>query len=177
MLQENKENCAESLQIPDFPLLNGLGIMEHDRFEQNKVLFIIGMIALVVGLSFLLFSFYILPAALWNWNYDVPEFVFIWRENLKESYTMSEVGAGGVVFLIVLLPAIIAGIISYFISNAIDNRIHGIVNEEMDEESMVNLRQDVKETFSFGGKLIILIILAVVALWFFEWLMAVPIID
>lgn len=147
--------------------------MEQDRYEQNKVLFIIGMISMITSLSLFVFAFYILPMLIWNWGYDVPDFIFMWRENLRQSYSYSEAWAGFILFLIILIPAFITGVISHLISNTIDNQIHGIVKEKK-EGNKINVPEHVKESLGFSVKLIIILVLVVMALWFVEWLVAVP---
>lgn len=145
--------------------------MEHDRFGENKVMYIIGMVCMIISLSLFLFSIYILPVLLWNWSYSVPDYVIMWRENLRVYFGCSEFSAGGLLFLIMMVPALITGLVSHFISNAIDNQIYGIVKEEPEPVSTENKRAAFKESFSFSGKVIFLLVLVVLAVWFVEWIL------
>ncbi|KTD61803.1 hypothetical protein [Legionella spiritensis] len=147
--------------------------MEQDRFSQNKGLFIFGMVSLAACWGLVAFALYILPMLIWQWNYDVPEFLFTWRESLRESYAISEAAAGGFIVSLLLFLAIVTGYIAHYISNYIDKQIVGIVEEETPENTE-NISKEVKETFSFGGQLFILLVLVIVAVLFIHWLVAIP---
>ncbi|KTC93671.1 MULTISPECIES: hypothetical protein [Legionella] len=146
--------------------------MEQDRFQQNSKLFILGLVCLLACLSLFGFGFYILPYLLWNWNYDVPEFVLSMREWYKESYNFSDSGSAWMVFLTFIVPAIITGLISQYSSNHIDNEIYHL--NENKEERRTELKRDVQETLGFGLKIFFLIILVLVAVTLVEWLVAPP---
>lgn len=150
--------------------------MEHDRYERNKPLFVLGMITLLLSIILFAFVIYLLPALLWDWRYDVPEFVFIWREKLRTGYGITETAASGIFIVMVLIPAIVSGFISYMVSNKIDNQIHPMINDEPEQqESEVEAtREDIRETLSFSMKLLLLLILVILVVWFAEWLIARP---
>lgn len=144
--------------------------MEGDRFEQNSKLFIIGLICLLISLTLFAFGLYILPYLLWNWSYNVPEFVYYWREWFREYYDISEVSASWIMILIFIIPAIITGFISHLASNYIDNQIHGIEQEKTTK--LPEIKKNVQETLSFGFKILLLIILVLIAVAFVQWIVA-----
>ncbi|KTD20097.1 transmembrane protein [Legionella lansingensis] len=148
--------------------------MEYDRFQQNSVLFVIGIIALLLSLSLFTICFYIFPFLLFDWVYNVPEFVSIWREWLIEEYNYTITGASWVILLIFLVPAFICGYISYFISNYIDNRLYGIVPEETAKKKRVEIRKDIQETLVFVLKILGLVILVLIGISILQWIVAVP---
>lgn len=144
--------------------------MENDRYQQNSKLFVIGLICLLISLSLFAFGLYILPYLLWNWSYNVPEFVFVWREWLKETYNFSDSGASWSMILIFIIPAIITGFISHLASNRIDNQIYGVEQEK--STSMPEIKKDIRESLGFGFKIFLLIILVLVAVALVQWLVA-----
>ncbi|KTC86756.1 hypothetical protein [Legionella brunensis] len=148
--------------------------MEYDRFQQNSVLFVIGIITLLLSLSLFAFSFYILPFLLFDWVYDVPEFISIWREWLKEEYTFTDTGASWLILLIFIIPALIFGYISYLASNYIDNRLYNVVPKRAENERQGELKKDIQETLGFVLKILGAIILILVGISIIQWLLAVP---
>ncbi|WP_028388500.1 hypothetical protein [Legionella fairfieldensis] len=148
--------------------------MEHDRYEQNSKLFVIGLLCLLLSLTLLAFGLYILPYLLWNWRYDIPDFVLSWREWLKEYYNFTDSGASWLIFLVFFIPAIICGFISRWASNYIDNQINGIVPAPEPQKHREEIKRDLQESFGFGLKIFLLIILVLVAVTALEWLIASP---
>jgi hypothetical protein len=146
--------------------------MEIDRYQHNHKLFITSMICLVLSLSLFVFSFYILPNFIWDWDYDIPEFLYTWQAWFVDHYNFSDRGAKIIVFLICFIPALITGFISYLTSNRIDNEVLGLVPERLPGENEPS--HEIKETFSFTVRLIFIIILVLVVLFFVEWLLATP---
>lgn len=144
--------------------------MEKDRYQQNSKLFVIGLLCLLISLSLFAFGLYILPYLLWNLSYNVPEFVYTTREWLKEYYNFTESGASWTIILFFIIPALITGYISHLASNYIDNQIHGIEREKSTKIS--EIKKGVRETFEFGFKILLLIILVLIAVAFVQWLVA-----
>jgi hypothetical protein len=147
--------------------------MEYDRFQQNSILFIIGITALLISLSLFAFSFYIFPFLLWDWVYDVPAFVLVWREWLIEGHQFTHTGASWLVLLLFVTPALICGYVSYFASNYIDNRLYKFIPEKT-ALSKRKFRQDVQDTLVFLLKLLGLAILVLVIISIIQWISAVP---
>lgn len=141
--------------------------MEYDRYQQNSKLFVIGIICLLMSLALLAFGLYILPYLLWNWGYNVPEFVLSWREWLKEEYSYSDQVASWLVICVFLVPAIFCGYISQWISNYIDNQIYGIEKPSNSPEE----EMEVKKDLHFGLKIALLIILVLVLVALVQWLL------
>lgn len=146
--------------------------IDKERYQHNSKLFIISLICLVLSLCFFSFAFYILPNLLWDWDYDIPEFVYTLRQWVIDNYNFSEGHAKITVFLTFFIPALVTGFISYFTSNKIENEVLGITPEKMPGENEPS--REMKETFSFSLKLFLTIILVLIVLFFVEWLLATP---
>lgn len=128
--------------------------------NQNNKLFIFGIICLVISLGLLFFSLYILPYLIWEFNYDVPDFIITLISNYQDNY-YSLTASKTIVWLYFFIPAVFFGFVSYFVSNYIDKHTPELQNpeeEEQKQESNLN-RESLKESASLGGKLIAIIIL------------------
>ena len=146
--------------------------MEHDRYQENKALFIIGLISLIATVVLFAFSIYILPAMMWGWHYNIPEQLFIWREQLKTYYQISELYAGVILFLSFFVPALLMGFISYWTSNKIDNQIYR--SELYQPERMPGYSAGSEESLGLGLKIFILALLVIAGVLFMEWLITSP---
>ncbi|WP_419418656.1 hypothetical protein ACNVED_08820 [Legionella sp. D16C41] len=147
--------------------------MEFDRYQHNKILFIISMISLVICLSMFIFSLFILPNLIWHLNYDVPTFIFTWSENLKLHYNFTDRSAHVIVFLIFFLPAIFAAFIAYLTSNTIENELYGLTTTKNEFKSRA-LKNSFKETLLIILQLLIIIGLVIGAVYFMHWLISEP---
>ena len=146
--------------------------MEHDHYQQNGTVFIIGLVSLIFSLSLFGLAFYILPFLLWSWSYSVPGIVLFLREWYKDAYNFGDTGAAWLVFFTFMIPALICGYVSQYSSNYIDSQVYGITEKK--EEDKLEVRRDVQESISFGLKVFFLIVLVVLAVLFAEWLIAPP---
>lgn len=146
--------------------------MEPNRFKQNQGLFITSIVSLVISLSLFVFSLYILPHLMWNWYYDIPEFVLTSVASFQENYFFSEASAKIFSFLMFFVPALAIGFISYFTTKALDNKIYNISSAQPEYE--VPISASIKESFGFGAKLLIIAILVIIALLFLNWLITDP---
>ncbi len=90
-----------------------------EKSSNNKI-FIAGVICLVLSVSFLLFSIYIIPFLIWDMVYSVPDLVMEMISSLQDNYDYSSAGSKLVVWLLFFIPGLILGGISYYISNLID---------------------------------------------------------
>lgn len=93
--------------------------MSEESKSNNKI-FIVGVVCLVLSVSFLFFSLYIIPYLIWELHYDVPDFVAAAIVNVQDNYNYSGSTSKFIVWLLFLLPSLVMGLISYFISNRID---------------------------------------------------------
>ena len=149
--------------------------MEPDRYQQNSKLFIIGIVCLLLSLSLFAYSFYLLPHLLFGWVYDLPGFIFHWREWLKQKYNFSEVGAAWTIFLSFSIPALVCGYISYLTSNKVDNEIYGILPEDKEtEEERIQPTSAKEDGLGFGFKLTLAIILVLMLISLLQWLLTIP---
>lgn len=146
--------------------------MEADRYQKNRKLFILSMLSLIVSLSLFAFSFYVLPYLVFAWRYDIPEFIVNWQVWFTEGMGFAERKANVLIFFSCFIPALIAGYISYWSSNKIENEIYGITPKKPVDEK--NFGEEVKDTFSFGFRLSLIILLIVVGVFLLEWLITDP---
>lgn len=141
--------------------------MEPDRYQQNKKVFIIAMICLLACIALLFFSLYIMPSLLLNWIYDVPEFIFVWREWLKENYAMSILNANILIFLAFFIPGICAGILSRICSNSLDDKIFNVHKDTVLEQAEEG---DNQQTWSFTLHLLLILFCVVLIVFLIEWI-------
>jgi hypothetical protein len=145
--------------------------MEADRYQKNHTLFIIGIFSLVIGLSLLAFSLYLLPHLLFGWRYNAPEFIMFWREWLQSQYGYMEPAASKLIFLFFFGLAAIFGFIAYFTSNRLESEIFSTELEE------IKAREPVKSTpvmtqegLSLSLKIILIIIAVFIVSALIEWI-------
>lgn len=103
--------------------------MEADRYQQNHMLYIFGMICLSTSLAFLLFSFFTFPHLLFGWHYDVPEFITFWRVWLISNFAIGLKHASWIIAFILFIAGLLFGVGAYTASTRIDNAIYGINNK------------------------------------------------
>ncbi|KTD75072.1 hypothetical protein [Legionella waltersii] len=128
--------------------------------NQNDKLFILGIICLVLALGLLFFSLYILPYIIWEFNYDVPDFILTMINDYQGNYSYSQGSSKAIVWLYFFIPSLIFGYISYYISNYIDKNAQDLQNptEEESKEPTKN-KESLKESASLGIKLLSIIVL------------------
>lgn len=94
-------------------------VMSEESKSNNRI-FIVGVVCLVLSVSFLFFSLYIIPYLLWELHYDVPDFVAATIASVQNNYNYSSSTSKFIVWLLFLIPSLVMGFISYLISNRID---------------------------------------------------------
>jgi len=146
--------------------------MENDRYKQSPALYITGIISLVISLTLFAFTAYILPYLIFEWRYDIPEFIAHWHHGLQLKHAFSEAAASWLIFLFFFLLACLSGIVAYYASNHVDNAIYGIEPEpvEKPEEVRVELTEGTRLVF----KIIFLILVVIIAAIVFELLLYIP---
>lgn len=143
--------------------------MDKDRFDVNSKAFVISMVCLLLCLTLLAFSLYLLPYLIWNWNYDIPESIFIWHQWLKDQYNFSDSAVHFIIFLSFFIPAVITGYIAYRLSNEIDKEVLGLTTPETKIKTEV-AREQLNASMTLGFRLLIIILLIIAAVFLFEWL-------
>ncbi|QMT60254.1 hypothetical protein [Legionella sp. PC997] len=150
--------------------------MEQDRFSQNSKLYILGMICLVLCLGLLFYSLYLLPYLAWGLNYNVPEMVMTLLSSLQDDYNYTVGQSKLIVWLMFFVPSLITGLISYFVSNHIDNNLYKSElkpQEEQENPPSKQIGKEIKESAGFGLKILALMILIVMAIFFLQYLIQV----
>jgi p-aminobenzoyl-glutamate transporter AbgT len=137
--------------------------MEQDRFKMNSKLYVLGMICLVLSLGLFFLSLYILPYLIWQLHYKMPTFILDLLAKFEDDYNYSIRASRFIVWLLFFIPSLITGCISYFVSNYIDNQIYEPkANEFEDQVSSQEVGKEIKESASFGLKILGLMVLIVI---------------
>lgn len=147
--------------------------MEENRYQRDKPFFLIFMFSLIIGLSLLLLAIYIIPNIFWGMYYDVPDFIYTWREWFRAYYDIAEHRAGFIVFSIILIPALLSLLIAYISGNHVENEVQGFVTPKVERDPLVS--EDIKETTQFSLKLLSIIIGIIVLIFLFQWLVFGPV--
>ena len=144
--------------------------MEADRYQKNHKVFIIGLISLLIGLSGLALTLYLLPHLLFGWHYDTPEFIVFWRHWLQSEQGFTEAAASKLVLLFFFSLAVIFGAIAYFSSNRIDSEILSAELEapELPEQSR-ELKPSTREGLGLGLKILFLMAIIFMLAALLEW--------
>lgn len=143
--------------------------MERDRYQQNHLLFIIGMIALLIALSFMAFTAYVSPYLVFHWHYDIPDLIVRYQAWLIYTYQITDARARFYIFLFLFGQTVLFSFIAYLASNRIDDEIYGI--EHHHHLKMVKLTEDFKESIRLFGKILSIIILIVLLALLIDWLL------
>ena len=146
--------------------------MEPDRYQQNHLLYIFGMISFLISMGLILFSLFTLPHLLFGARYDVPEFIAFWRQFLVSNYGLSEIHASLFVTLLFVLSGLLFGLGAYYASTRIDNMIYGINNKK--KPAGMRLSSEIKESVHVFWKILALIALFYGVIFTFQWLLSVP---
>lgn len=148
--------------------------MEFDRYQKHHKLYLLGIICLLICLSLLFYSLYLMPFLLWKLNYNVPELVTNTLAILEDKYGFSNGQSRGIIGLILFILILITGFISYYVSNSIDNEIYKSEFALPEQETKIHteeIQKDIKESATLGFEIIVLMILVVVGLFLLQWLL------
>ena len=137
--------------------------MEPDRYQQNKLYYIIGMIFLVLSLYFLCLGTYILPHILLGMNYSIPDAVYERINYVETVYNVSNKHASWIILSAVYFMGIMCAFVTYFTSNEIDNKIYGIKSEP------VEVKEETKESGTLVLKIVFIIGLVFIVAKLFQW--------
>lgn len=144
--------------------------MEPDRFSQNEVCYILGVICVAIGLILFSLSFYIFPYLILDWHYTVPDFVPSLVGDLQGAYQLETKAVGWLVFLGMFFPSLILLIVADILSNKIDSKIHGdkIVKKDITKGSKPSNMPE-NSSMQLVMKIILIIVLVFIATKFFHW--------
>ncbi len=149
--------------------------MEADRFGQNKVFFIVGIITLVLGLILFIISFYILPNLVFDWRYHIPVVISIFADYLQATYQLKSTAAGWLVFLGIFGTSIFLFIIADIISNKIDSEVYKDYYADNNLQAVKKNKYVGEEQDSkwLVFKIILIIIIVFVASQVFQWAISI----
>jgi len=146
-------------------------IMEYDRFATNSKLYILGIVCLIISLSLLFISLYILPFLIWNLRYQVPALILNLQEFFHINYNYTIGQSNLLLWLVFFIPSVITGFISYLVSNRIDNQIYKIdtKTEEEEKSQHIEIQKEIKDSASLGFKILLLMIAIVVIIFLLQY--------
>lgn len=147
--------------------------MEADRYQKNHKLFIVGIFSLLIGLSCLGFSLYMLPHLLFSWRYGSPEFIMFWKEWLQSDYGYTETIASKLIFVFLFGAAFIFLFIAYYSSSRLDRQI---LSKELEDTSghVQPRNNNSREGLNLGLKILFIIILIFLVSALFQWAIYIP---
>lgn len=148
--------------------------MEQDRYQENHVLFIVGLISLLLCLGLLFFTLFMLPHLLFGWRYDVPEFISYVREWISSGFGLSSRQASSVIFVFFSIWVFVFGLVAYYASSRIDNKIYSIgqFTKENTAKPSKKLSQGMKESLRFFLLVLGILIIAFAATFGFQWMIS-----
>lgn len=141
--------------------------MEYDRYKDNHLMYIGGIISLVLCLACVIFSLYILPFLIFGLRYDIPHFILLLLDWLQVDYSLSYPTSALLVWFLFSIPGLNAGFISYYVSNDIDNRLLGLEPEKNQLDVMENaseLNRKRRESIDLAFKILFLMLLVVLVI-------------
>ncbi|HDV5711076.1 TPA: hypothetical protein RJD49_002798 [Legionella pneumophila] len=133
--------------------------MEHNWYDSNSKLSVMGIICLIIFLVLFFFSMFIMPFLIWELHYNVPDFVSNMIAYLEDTYYYSSPVSKTLVWLTFFIPCLITGYFSYYISRSIDKKNllkDANIDEEQSKEISSVTNEQIKESASLGFKILIL---------------------
>jgi hypothetical protein len=89
----------------------------------------------------------------------------------QDDYHYTSAGSKAVVWFIFFIPCAITGLISYFVSHHLDKQIYGneLPPQTNEGKSTAEIQKELKESASFGGKILGLMIAIVVVILLLQY--------
>lgn len=130
--------------------------MEPDRYQQNKLYYVIGMIFLVVSLYFFCVGTYLLPYIVFGVSYSIPDVLYDRINYVEMAYNFSTKHASWIVLAIIYFVSFLCAGVTYFTSHEIDNEIYGVhaVNKVSEKESKNH--DETKESSALALKIVVI---------------------
>lgn len=146
--------------------------MEYDRYQKNHGLFITGMVSLVICLALFSLLMYVAPNLLFGWRYSIPSFITFSIGWMVDTYSVTELAAARIIFLIGFILAWVFAFIAYISSNRIDNEIY---HDELPEAFQpMRPKTEDHEGMRVFVKILIFIALVFIIASILEWIIYTP---
>lgn len=140
--------------------------LEPDRYHKHHGRYILGMICLVLSLTFITITLYVFPFLVFNWHYTLPDWLanlIVWGlDRIQRRYLTSSVQAARLIFYICCLATLFVTILARYLSNKIDNDIYHVDDKKLSPAT----DYDVLGLFL---KLFTLIVVIFIAARLFQW--------
>ena len=147
--------------------------MEPDRYKQNHVAYISGLVCLFLSIGLFAFSLFLLPYLFFSMQYNVPFFVIEFSTILQEQYEISSSGVAWVICFVLDFPAVILFVIADVLSNRIDKQIYGIQNhKETSNQTQSVTHVDATETRNLVIRILLLLLVVFIVARFFNWVIS-----
>ncbi|MCR9192307.1 MAG: hypothetical protein NXI01_06555 [Gammaproteobacteria bacterium] len=143
--------------------------MEPDRYQQNHVFYIVGLICLILGLGLFAFGLYLSPYLFFDFQYNVPDFIYNFIMWLQGNYTTSKYGIAWLIFLLLILPAVILIVVADIISNKIDRKIFGISTFKRPTPPTEEGIKSKVESKGLVFNIVMIIVVIFIIAEFFQW--------
>ena len=146
--------------------------MEPDRYQQNKLYYVIGMIFLVVALYFFCVGTYLLPHILFGVSYSIPDVLYDRINYVEMTYHVSTKHASWIVLGAIYLVSFLCSVVTYFTSNEIDNEIYGVPTESNEIKKESKEDKEAKESGALALKIVVIIGFIFVMAKLFQWVIS-----
>lgn len=143
--------------------------MEYDRYQENRFVYIVGIISLILSMSLFTLTLYIIPYLVFGITYSMPEFIPNWQQYLLNVYEFTNAGASWIIFVVLLSLSLFTALIAFLASNKIDNHLYGIKKTE--EEQTKVARQ---ESINLIAKIALIVLTIFIIAGLIQWLTSVP---
>lgn len=141
-------------------------IMEPDRYEQNKIYYVIGFVCLIISLWLLGVGIYLLPYIAFGWVYNIPDAVFERIDYIQITYDLTWRNASWLVLIVNFFVCFLFALVAYFTSNRIDNEILGIKPEP------AKVKKETKESYQFILTILMTVGLIFLVAMLFQWIIS-----
>lgn len=112
--------------------------------KRDDQYFFIGLISFVIALFLVPLSCYLVPAAFFNYTYQLPGFIVAWAIRIQATFDINF--AQSLVWLVRLffIPGFFFGALAYFTANRLTRNIeiYKYLHEKDDEASVLKLKQE-----------------------------------
>lgn len=120
--------------------------MEKSRYQQNRKLFLIGMIVMVLGLFSVGIALYLIPFVIFNNISGIPLFVFEFLNWLQDNYAVEPSNGAWWIWGAFIGFAVICFLVAEYASNHIDNKLLEINPEDLELPIDPEKRQKSRES-------------------------------
>lgn len=146
--------------------------MEKSRYQENRKLFLTGMILMVTGLFSVGIGLYLIPFVMFNNINGIPLFVFEFVNWLQDTYRMSPSSSAWSIWGFFIIFGVLCFVIAELISNHIDNKLLKINPDDLKTPITEEQRQKSQESKKTFFLVFLAIGLILIALKLMDWMIS-----